>query len=132
MFLDGVRGGVFNGNFQVSLTFCRSPGPGGINTKTISLSRLFVAGVVAVIVHLYSGVGVAQTPQSCPLVCRGSANLPIGTAPGEGNFGFVFTQGTKPASQGLAPGECSWVDRGMYPQEPDRRSQHVEPNSPSL
>ena len=88
--------------------------------------------MVAVVFHLFSGGGVAQTPQSYPLVCRGNANLPIGTAPGEGNFGFVFTRGTKPASQGLAPGECSWVDRGMYPQEPDRLSQHVEPNSPSL
>ena len=98
--------------------------------KRIILSALIVVGMTAAIFQILSGSEAAQ--QSYPLVCRGSANLAIGTAPGEGNFGFVFTRGTKPASQGLAPGECSWVDRGMHPQEPDRLSQHVEPNSPSL
>src|SRR4030095_15951822 len=70
--------------------------------------------------------------QSYPLVCRGSANLGIGSAPGDGNIGFVFTRGTKPASQGLAPGECSWVDRGVRTEEPDRVSQHVENGIQSL
>ncbi len=100
--------------------------------KRILLSALIGLGVTAAIFQILSGSEAALTQESYPLVCRGSANLPIGTAPGEGNFGFVFTRGTKPASQGLAPGECSWVDRGMRPQEPDRLSQHVEPNSPSL
>jgi len=88
--------------------------------------------VVAVVFHLFSGSGVAQTPQSYPLVCRGGESLTIGIAPGERNIGFIFTRGTKPAGEGLAPGECSWVDRGMYPNEPDRLSQHVEDSSTSL
>lgn len=30
-----------------------------------------------------------------------------------------FRKGSKPASQGLNPGECSWMDRGMRDSEPD-------------
>ncbi len=65
-------------------------------------------------------------PQSYPLVCRGGGSLEIGIAPGVTNIGFKFTHSTKPASEGLDPGQCSWVDRGMYDAEPDRVSQHVE------
>src|SRR5207302_3530018 len=67
-----------------------------------------------------------------PLVCRGGGSLVIGIAPGERNIGFTFVRGTKPAGEGLAPGECSWKDRGMYPNEPDRVSQHVEAGFESL
>jgi hypothetical protein len=70
--------------------------------------------------------------QSYPLICRGSANLEIGNAPGVGNIGFVFTRGTKPASQELAPGECSWTDRGVRAEEPNRISQHVANGVQSL
>src|SRR6266851_8029928 len=100
--------------------------------KRTFLSALIAVGMVAAIVQVWSGSEAARMQQSYALVCRGSANLEIGIAPNEGNIGFVFTRGTKPASQGLAPGECSWVDRGVRPEEPDRLSQHVEPNSPSL
>jgi hypothetical protein len=65
-------------------------------------------------------------PESYPLVCRGGPLLPIYIAPGVTNIGFKFTHSTKPASEGLLPGQCSWVDRGMYDAEPDRVSQHVE------
>ena len=103
--------------------------------KRIFLLALIGVGMTAAIFQVLSGSEAAQ--QSYRLVCRGSANLPIGTAPGEGNIGFAFTRGTKPASQGLAPGECSWENRGMHADEPDRLSQHVAmslkagPNLPS-
>jgi hypothetical protein len=100
--------------------------------KRIFLSALIGVGIVAAIFQIPSGGEAALVQQSYPLVCRGSANLPIGAAPGERNFGFVFTRGTRPASQGLAPGECSWTDRGMSQAEPDRISQHVDANSESL
>src|ERR1700687_1116241 len=100
--------------------------------KRILLSAVIRLGMVAAILQILSGSEAVRAQQSYPLVCRGGANLPIGPAPGERNFGFVFTRGTRPASQGLAPGECSWADRGMRPEEPDRLSQHVEANSPSL
>ncbi|HVS81028.1 MAG TPA: hypothetical protein VHE60_04780 [Pyrinomonadaceae bacterium] len=94
--------------------------------KRIFLSALIGAGMVAAIFQILSGSAAARTPEDYPLVCRGGGSLVIGMAPGEGNIGFVFTRGTKPAGEGLAPGECSWVDRGMRPEEPDRLSQHVE------
>src|SRR5258707_10389492 len=100
--------------------------------KRILLSAVIGLGMVAAIFQILSGSAAALVQQSYTLVCRGSANLPSGAAPGERNFGFVFTRGTRPASQGLAPGECSWTDRGMSQEEPDRISQHVEANSESL
>lgn len=36
-----------------------------------------------------------------------------------------FRKGSKPASQGLNPGECSWMDRGMRNSEPDSICQDV-------
>src|SRR6266851_3415866 len=100
--------------------------------KRTFLSALIAVGMVAAIVQVWSGSEAARMQQSYALVCRGSANLEIGIAPNEGNIGFVFTRGAKPASQGLVPGECSWEDRGVRAEEPNRLSQHVEPNSPSL
>ena len=99
--------------------------------KRTLLSALIGVGMVAAIFQILSG-SEARTPEDYPLVCRGGGSLVIGIAPGERNIGFTFTRGTKPASEGLAPGECSWEDRGMYPNEPDRVSQHVEEGSNSL
>ena len=96
------------------------------------LSTLIGVGMVVLITQFFSGSDASRTQQSYPLVCRGGDSLTIGIAPGERNIGFVFTRGTKPAGEGLAPGECSWVDRGMSTNEPDRLSQHVEDSSTSL
>ena len=100
--------------------------------KRIFISALIGVGIVAAIFQISSGSKASRTPENYPLVCRGGGSLVIGMAPGERNIGFVFTRGTKPAGAGLAPGECSWKDRGMYPNEPDRVSQHVEEGSESL
>ena len=77
-------------------------------------------------------VHIPLPAETYPLTCRGGGSLVIGIAPGERNIGFVFTRGTKPAGITLAPGECSWTDRGMHADEPDRVSQHVEEGSESL
>src|SRR5229473_4835921 len=100
--------------------------------KRIFLSALIGVGMTAAIFQVSSGSSSARTPEDYPLVCRGGGSLVIGIAPGERNIGFTFVRGTKPAGDGLAPGECSWKDRGMYPSEPDRVSQHVEEGSESL
>jgi hypothetical protein len=99
--------------------------------KRIFLSALIGIGVVAI---FYSSPvsKAAPKPEDYPLVCRGGGGLVVGIAPGERNIGFIFVHGTKPAGEGLAPGECSWVDRGMYTNEPDSLSQHVEEGSESL
>src|SRR5258707_318522 len=100
--------------------------------KRIFLSAFLGVGMVALVFPLCSGRSSARTPEDYPLVCRGGGSLVIGIAPGDRNIGFIFTRGTKPAGEGLAPGECSWKDRAMYPNEPDRVSQHVEEGSDSL
>ena len=100
--------------------------------KRIFLSALIGVGMVALLLPLFSGKSAARTPEDYPLVCRGGGSLVTGIAPGERNIGFTFVRGTKPAGEGLAPGECSWRDRGMYGNEPDRVSQHVEEGSESL
>jgi hypothetical protein len=100
--------------------------------KKICLSALLAIGVLTAIFQVWSVSSAARPMEDYLLVCRGGGSLVIGIAPGEGNIGFSFTRGTKPADDGLAPGECSWVDRGMYPNEPDRVSQHLEEGSESL
>jgi hypothetical protein len=97
----------------------------------ILLSAFLSLGVVAIF-YTSQTSKAAPTPEDYPLVCRGGGGLVVGIAPGERNIGFIFVHGTKPAGEGLAPGECSWVDRGMYPNEPDSVSQHVEEGSDSL
>jgi hypothetical protein len=97
--------------------------------KRNSLSLLMSVSMVAAIFSFWSGTKAMRSPADYPLVCRGGGSLVIGVAAGEGNIGFVFTRGSKPAGDGLAPGECSWTDRGMSPSEPDRVSQHVEGGS---
>ena len=96
------------------------------------LLRLIGVGTLALISQFFSGGNVARAQQTYPLVCRGGGSLVIGLAPGERNIGFVFTRATRPAGAGLAPGECSWVDRGLSSAEPDRLSQHVPDSSTSL
>ena len=75
---------------------------------------------------------VIKRPRSYPLLCRGSESLEMAFAPSIRAIGFKFTKGTKPAGEGLDPGECSWVDRGMHADEPNELSQHVEDNWESL
>ena len=100
--------------------------------KRFFLSALIGVAAVAAIFYISPASTAAPTPEDYPLVCRGGGGLVVGIAPGERNIGFIFVHGTKPAGEGLAPGECSWVDRGMYPNEPDSLSQHVEEGSESL
>ena len=91
------------------------------------LSALIGVGALALIFPLCSRSETARTRESYPLVCRGAASLEIGSPePSSWEVGFTFTRGTKPAGEGLAPGQCSWVDRAMHLDEPDRLYQNVE------
>ena len=99
--------------------------------KRIFLSALAISTAGAIF-QIFSGSKAAPPQQSYPLVCRGGGSLVTGAAPGDRNIGFTFARGSKPAGEGLAPGECSWADRGMYSNEPDRVSQHLEAGSSTL
>ncbi len=98
--------------------------------KRIFLSALIGVGIVALIFQLFSGRSSARTADNYPLVCRGGpsfAPFTVGTGiPGVTIIGFTFTRGKKPAGEGLAAGECSWVDRAINDDEPNSVSQHKE------
>lgn len=95
------------------------------------LSRLVPLGVVvslALVGFPTATRAVGAEPESYPLVCRGSVDLQptvgeIAGSPSSANL--RFKKGTRPASAGLAPGECSWLDRGLGESEPDRLTQNI-------
>ena len=98
--------------------------------KNDSQHRLIFAVLILAAAQLFSGSVVAQ--ESYPLMCRGVKGAEIGFETGS-RMSFKFRKGTAkadsgadPASSGLAPGECSWSDRGMRDGEPDIFFQKVE------
>ncbi len=70
--------------------------------------------------------------KSYPLICRGGESLVMKLEPAARSISLEFTKGTKPAGEGLARGECSWVDRAMNADEPYRLSQSVADGWESL
>lgn len=78
--------------------------------KKVFRSVLIVVGLISAIFPNLSETKAARRPQSYPLVCRGAASLKIDNGKSLAWYaGFTFTRGTKPAGEGLAPGECSWM-----------------------
>lgn len=57
------------------------------------------------------------TPFGWPLWCRGSVGM--ATTNGK-NLIVVFSKGNHPANQGLEPSQCSFPDRGLHADEPNR------------
>src|SRR5882762_7212533 len=103
------------------------------------LSLLIGVGMVALIFPLFSGNRAARLAESYPLVCRGSESFKLDPPtkcegctnveteePRARYVAFTFIRGSKPSGKGLAPGECSWLDRGMWADEPDRIVQEIE------
>jgi hypothetical protein len=103
--------------------------------KRIFLSALIV-GMASLTGQLFSGTRAARLADDYPLVCRGSETFKIDPPmPCEGcvnadeaprYVSFMFIRGSKPSGKGLAPGECSWLDRGMYADEPERVVQEID------
>jgi hypothetical protein len=95
----------------------------------MKLTRLLVAPLVLGAL-LQSGAAFGQ---DFPLICRGGASMRFKAAKGNVDhtfniLGLFFDKGTRPARLGLAPGHCSWIDRGMSAAEPDILQQEVGPN----
>jgi hypothetical protein len=57
--------------------------------------------------------------QSFPLTCKGSSSTTVRVVPDVHEVFINFQKGSQPAGGGanLAPGSCSWADRGMGPSE---------------
>ena len=96
--------------------------------RVVSILGLLI-GLVAVSVL----GGNAQ--QSFPLICRGGVEMKTRAHSGNAQhtfniLGLFFTKANRPAGprgRNLAPGQCSWVDRGMRTNEPDILQQEVGP-----
>lgn len=79
---------------------------------------------------------LASAQPSYPLICRGGPSLRFQSHAGNTQhtsniLGLFFARGRRPAGpdgRTLAPGQCSWVDRGMRSDEPDILQQEVAAN----
>ena len=74
-------------------------------------------------------------PENHELRCRGGGEMKLSLdEPGESGRRMLriqFKRGSKPASAGLNPGECAWVDRAVGSDEPDTIIRYVSgPNVP--
>lgn len=56
-------------------------------------------------------------PQTYPLVCRGGAGT-LGLDSASQSAVMYYAKSPQPAGAGLQPGQCSWVDRAIGPNEP--------------
>ena len=74
-------------------------------------------------------IGTAKLPAAC----RGGGSMRSRSHSGNAQhtyniLGLFFDKGNRAAGLGLAPGQCSWLDRGMRNGEPDILQQEVRPN----
>ncbi len=80
------------------------------------LCRLIFAALIVAAAQLCS---VSVVAQSYPLVCRGDKGAVIKDDGPPQGVSLKFKKGSAAAASGLAPGECSWQDRGLNAAEPD-------------
>ena len=76
-------------------------------------------------------------PENYELRCRGGGEMKLSLdESGESGRRLLkirFTRGTKPAAEGLNPGECAWADRAVKEAEPDTIIRYVSgPNVPVI
>jgi hypothetical protein len=65
-------------------------------------------------------LGISSQAQSFPLICKGSSSTFVRVVPDFHEVFINFQKGNGPAGPNganLAPGTCSWTDRGMRPAE---------------
>jgi hypothetical protein len=90
-----------------------APGKWNMRTKINDAKRRFSWPTLLLAIGL-SLPAAAQT--NYPLRIRGSSQLETNYS--NGSLVIVFQPGAGPASNGLQPGEGSWLDRGVRPAEP--------------
>jgi hypothetical protein len=79
-------------------------------------SKISKVAVVTAIITVALVIGITYAQQSYPLTCRGGGNMTI-TSDGN-NVRIRFNPGRGAATDGLAPGQCTWSDRAFRPGEP--------------
>ena len=70
-----------------------------------------------VVVALAAIASLAQTPPDFPMWCKGTAGMASSNGK---NLIIDFKAGHDLAPDGLAPGQCSWLDRPLSSNEPTR------------
>jgi hypothetical protein len=123
----------------------------GVNRVLLATSVLGVlalAAIVGILAYRWSrsGGGGGENhsaesalhctpPENYELRCRGGGEMKLSLdEPGESGRRMLriqFRRGSKPATAGLNPGECAWVDRAVRSDEPDTIIRYVSgPNVP--
>jgi hypothetical protein len=80
---------------------------------------LYLAGALFLSTFLFTTTAWADEPRSYPIACRGGGDFDIGltgysTATETGTqLTFRYKVSGGPATAGLEPGECAWMDRGI-------------------
>lgn len=72
------------------------------------------------LIFLIFAAPLTAQAQTFLLQCRGGSPMrfAVFVKGGRAEVEVTFKAGTGPASQGLLPGQCSWLDRGFRPGEP--------------
>jgi hypothetical protein len=87
--------------------------------KTILRHILTMALLLGAAFYALSTDAAAQAATTYPLVCRGDKGAVIEDDGPPRGVSLKFKKGSAAATSGLAPGECSWLDRGLSAAEPD-------------
>lgn len=126
------------------------PGRRSVNKILLTagvLGLLALAALIGVLAYRWNRSGGAgdggvsgqalhcTPPENYELRCRGGGEMKLSldesTESGRRLLKIRFKRGPKPATEGLNPGECSWVDRAFKEEEPDTIIRYVSgPNVP--
>ena len=87
--------------------------------KTVFQHILAMALLLGAAFYALSTYAAAQGAPTYPLVCRGDKDALIEASDKPQGVSLKFKKGSASAASGLAPGECSWLDRGLSAAEPD-------------
>lgn len=63
-------------------------------------------------------IGTLTPPTSYPLLCRGTPGLNVMVRPTRVGL-LIFERSAGPATAGLEPGQCAWIDRAVSASEPN-------------
>jgi hypothetical protein len=118
---------------------------------TGALGVLALAALIGILAYRWSrsggggdgGGGSGQAlhctpPENYELRCRGGGEMKLsldepGESPGRRLLRIRFKRGSRPATEGLNPGECAWADRAVKEDEPDTIIRYVSgPNVPVI
>ena len=90
--------------------------------------KLLGIAAASLILSLVSWTSTASSylQQSFPLACRGGDSMEFLYMGALNEVHVTFKRGTRPGSAGVVPGTCTWMDRGIGPNEPSTFCHRVD------